>query len=124
MKLTRTAFMENGAEVSAKRAMDFDKLVTEKGGSSSAKMFPALMVMMHGMTLNKLADNLGLTKEENEVDVTEEAFDSAVSVVTSEVAESEYSSIVTTLETTMFCFAMSDALFGKENNDDSEKADS
>ena len=124
MKLTRTAFMENGAEVSAKRAMDFDKLVTEKGGSSSAKMFPALMVMMHGMTLNKLADNLGLTKEENEVDVTEEAFDSAVSVVTSEAAESEHSFIVTTLETTMFCFAMSDALFGKENDDDSEKADS
>lgn len=123
MKLTRTAFMEKGAEVSAKRAMDFDKLVTEKGGSSSAKLFPALMVMMNGMTINKLADCLGLT-EENEVDVTEDAFNSAMSVVASEASESEHGSIVTTLETTIFCIELSDALFGKENEDDSEKADS
>lgn len=114
MKLTRKTFMEKGAEVSAKRATDFDKLITEEGGSSSAKMFPALMVLMNGMTLRKLADNLGLTKEENEVDVTEDAFDNAMRVVTSEAAESEHSSIVTTLESTMFCIAMSDALFGEE----------
>ena len=75
MKLTRKAFMEKGAEVSAKRAADFDKLIAEKGDSSSAKMLPALMVLMNAVTINKLADNIGLTNEENEVDVTEDAFD-------------------------------------------------
>lgn len=124
MKLTRTAFMEKGAEVSAKRAADFNKLATEKGGSASTRLFPALMVMMNGLTLNKLADRLGLTEEENEVDVTEDVFNNAVGTVTSEAAVSEYSSLVTMLETTMFCFTMSDALFGKENDNDSEKADS
>ena len=114
MKLTRKAFMEKGAEVSAKRAADFDKLITEKGDSSSAKMLPVLMVLMNAVTINKLADNLGLTEEENEVDVTEDAFDSAMRVVASEAAESEHSSIITTLEPTMFCIAMSAALFGEE----------
>ena len=124
MKLTRKTFMDKGAEVSAKRAVDFNKLATEKGGSASTRLFPALMVMMNGMTINKLADCLGLTEEENEVDVTEAMFDSAVSNVTSEAAESEHSSLVTMLETTMFCFAMSDALFGKGENNETEKADS
>lgn len=124
MILTRKAFMEKGAEVSAKRAADFNKLATEKGGSASTRLFPALMVMMNGLTLNKLADCLVLTEEENEVDVTEDVFNNAVGTVTSEAAVSEHSSLVTMLETTMFCFAMSDALFGKENDNDSEKADS
>ena len=124
MKLTRKAFMEKGAEVSAKRAADFNKLATEKDSSASTRLFPALMVMMNGLTLNKLADNLGLTEEENEVDVTEDMFDSAVSIVTSEAAESEHSSLITMLETTMFCFTMSDALFGKGKDNETEKADS
>ena len=62
MKLTRKAFMEKGAEVSAKRAMDFENMVKEKGASDSAMMFPTLMVLMSGLTMNRLADNLGLTK--------------------------------------------------------------
>ena len=124
MKLTRKAFMEKGAEVSAKRAADFNKLATEKGGSASTRLFPALMVMMNALTLNKLADNLGLTEEENEVDVTEDVFNNAVCTVTSEVAESEHSSLITMLETTTFCFTMSDALFGKGKDNETEKADS
>lgn len=124
MKLTRKAFMDKGAEVSAKRAVDFNKLATKKGSSASTRLFPALMIMMNGMTINKLADRLGLTEEENEVDVTEAMFDSAVSNVTSDAAESERSSLITMLETTMFCIAMSDALFGKEKTDETEKADS
>lgn len=124
MKLTRKAFMDKGAEVSAKRAVDFNKLATEKGSSASTRLFPALMVMMNGMTINKLADRLGLTEEENEVDVTEAMFESAVSNVTSDATESEHSSLITMLETTMFCIAMSDALFGKEKTDETEKTDS
>lgn len=98
MKLTRTAFMEKGAEVSAKRAVDFENMAREKDASDSARMFPTLMILMGGLTMNRLADNLGLTKEDNEVDVTKEI--------------------------TIFCIELSDALFGKENEDDSEKADS
>lgn len=124
MKLTRTAFMGKGAEVSAKRAVDFENMVREKGASDSARMFPTLMILMGGMTMNRLADNLGLTKEDNEVDVTKEMFDDAMSKVVADAASSENASIITRLETTIFCIELSDALFGKENEDDSEKVDS
>lgn len=124
MKLTRTAFMEKGAEVSAKRAADFENMTKEKGASDSARMFPVIMVLMSGLTMNRLADNLGLTKEDNEVDVTKEMFDDAMSKVVADAASSENASIIAGLETTIFCIELSDALFGKENNDDSEKADS
>ena len=124
MKLTRTAFMEKGAEVSAKRAMDFENVAKEKGASDSARMFPTLMILMSGLTMNRLADNLGLTKEDNEVDVTKEMFDDAMSKVVADATSSENASIIAGLETTIFCIELSDALFGKENNDDSEKADS
>lgn len=124
MILTRKAFMEKGAEVSAKRAADFNKLATEKGGSASTRLFPALMVMMNGLTLNKLADCLGLTEEENEVDVTKDMFDDAMSKVVADATSSENASIIIGLETTIFCIELSDALFGKENEDETEKTDS
>lgn len=124
MKLTRKAFMEKGAEVSAKRAVDFENIVKEKGASDSARMFPTLMVLMSGLTMNRLADNLGLTKEDNEVDVTKEMFDDAMSKVVADATSSENASIITGLETTIFCIELSDALFGKENEDETEKADS
>ena len=124
MKLTRKAFMEKGAEVSAKRAMDFENMVKEKDASDSARMFPALMVLMSGLTMNRLADNLGLTKEDNEVDVTKEMFDDAMSKVVADATSSENASIITGLETTIFCIELSDALFGKEKADETKKADS
>ena len=124
MKLTRKVFMEKGAEVSAKRAMDFENVVKEKGASDSARMFPTLMVLMGGLTMNRLADNLGLTKEDNEVDVTKEMFDDAMSKVVADATSSENASIITGLETTIFCIELSDALFGKENEDETEKTDS
>lgn len=124
MKLTRKAFMEKSAEVSAKRAMDFENVVEEKGASSSAKIFPTIMVLIGGMTMRSLANRLGLTDEDTEVDVTKAMFDDAIATVMKESASAENSSLVISLETTMFCFAMSEALFGKENDDDSEKADS
>ncbi len=118
MKLTRKAFMDRGAGVSARRAMRFRDMVEKKGGSKSAKMFPTVMVLLGGLTLNRLADNLGLTKEDNEVDVTEEMFDRAMADVVAEDAKDEHTSIVTSLETTIFCVEMSEALFGKENDDE------
>ena len=124
MKLTRKAFMEKGAEVSAKRAADFENIAKEKGASDSARMFPVIMVMMGGLTMNRLADNLGLTKEDNEVDVTEAMFDDAMSKVVADATSSENASIITGLETTIFCIELSDALFGKEKADETEKADS
>ena len=124
MKLTRTAFMEKGAEVSAKRATDFENVAKEKGASDSVRMFPTLMILMGGLTMNRLADNLGLTKEDNEVDVTKEMFDDAMSKVVADAASSEKASIITGLETTIFCIELSDALFGKEKADETEKADS
>lgn len=124
MKLTRKAFMEMGAEVSAKRAVDFENMLKEKGANDSERMFPTLMVLMGGLTMNRLADNLGLTKEDNEVDVTKEMFDDAMSEVVADATSSENASIITGLETTIFCIKLSDALFGKENEDETEKADS
>ena len=124
MKLTRKAFMEKGAEVSAKRVVDFENMAREKGASGSVRMLPTLMVLMGGLTANRLADNLGLTKEDNEVDVTKEMFDDAMSKVVADAASSENASIITRLETTIFCIELSDALFGKENEDETEKADS
>ena len=117
MKLTRKAFMEKGAEVSAKRAVDFQNMAREKDASDSARMFPTLMILMGGLTINRLADNLGLTKEDNEVDVTKEMFDDAMSKVVADAASSENASIITGLETTIFCIELSDALFGKENEE-------
>lgn len=124
MKLTRKTFMEKGAEVSAKRAVDFENMAKEMGASDSARMFPTLMILMGGMTMNRLADNLGLTKEDNEVDVTEAMFDDAMSKVVADATSSENASIITGLETTIFCIELSDALFGKEKADETEKADS
>lgn len=124
MKLTRKAFMEKGAEVSAKRAVDFQNMAREKDASDSARMFPTIMILMGSLTINRLADNLGLTKEDNEVDVTKEMFDDAMSKVVADAASSENASIITGLETTIFCIELSDALFGKENEDETEKADS
>ena len=124
MKLTRKAFMEKGAEVSAKRAVDFENMAREEGVSDSARMFPTLMILMGGLTMNRLADNLGLTKEDNEVDVTKEMFDDAMSKVVADATSSENASIITGLETTIFCIELSDALFGKEKADETEKADS
>lgn len=114
MKLTRKALMEKGAEVSAKRAVDFENMAREKDASASARMFPTLMIMIGGLTINRLADNLGLTKEDNEVDVTKEMFDDAMSKVVADATSSENASIITGLESMMFCIAMSDALFGEE----------
>ena len=82
------------------------------------------MVMMNGLTLNKLADCLGLTEEENEVDVTKDMFDDAMSKVVADATSSENASIIIGLETTIFCIELSDALFGKENEDETEKTDS
>ena len=124
MKLTRKAFMEKGAEVSAKRAFDFENMAKERGASDSARMFPTLMILMGGLTMNRLADNLGLTKEDNEVDVTNDMFDDAMSKVVADATSSENASIITGLETTIFCIELSDALFGKENEDETEKTDS
>ena len=124
MKLTRKAFMEKGAEVSAKRAVDFENMAKEEGASDSVRMFPTLMILMGGLTMNRLADNLGLTKEDNEVDVTKEMFDDAMSKVVADATSSENASIIAGLETTIFCIELSDALFGKENEDETEKADS
>lgn len=124
MKLTRKAFMEKGEEVSAKRAVDFENMAKEKGASDSARMFPTLMILMGGLTMNRLADNLGLTKEDNEVEVTEAMFADAMSKVVADATSSENASIITGLETTIFCIELSDALFEKEKADETEKADS
>lgn len=124
MKLTRKAFMEKGAEVSAKRAADFSKLATEKGGSASTRLFPALMVMMSGITINKLADKLGLTEEGNEVDVTKEMFDDASIEVTAESTDGENNSLIYTLDTMVFLRTVSTELYGKGENNETEKADS
>lgn len=124
MILTRTALTEKGAEVAAKRAMSFDEFAKKKGGSEATKLFPALMVMMSGITINKLANKLGLTEENNEVDVTKEMFDEASDDVTAESTEGENNSLIYTLDTMIFLRDVSAELYGKGKNNETEKADS
>ena len=124
MILTRTALTEKGAEVATRRAMSFDEFAKKKGGSEATKLFPALMVMMSGITINKLADKLGLTEEGNEVDVTKEMFDEASCEVTAESTEGENNSLIYTLDTMVFLRTVSTELYGKGENNETEKADS
>lgn len=124
MILTRTALVEKGAEVTARRAMSFDEFAKKKGGGEATKLFQALMVMMSGITINKLADKLGLTEEGNEVDVTKEMFDDASIEVTAESTEGENNSLIYTLNTMVFLRTVSTELYGKGENNEPEKADS
>lgn len=122
MKLTMEKLNEVASSLSADRVRGLYDTAKEKGGNSGEAAKIGFAMMLIGvLTTRRIASELGITAD-NEVEVTEAMFNKAVGEVISQADDDD--SFIKTMETTIFSLELSTALFGKENDDDSEKADS
>lgn len=122
MKLTMEKLNEVASSLSADRVRGLYDTAKEKGGNSGEAAKIGFAMMLIGvLTTRRIASELGITAD-NEVEVTEDMFNKAVGKVISSTDDDD--NFIKTMETTIFSLELSTALFGKENDDDSEKADS
>lgn len=122
MKLTMEKLNEVASSLSADRVRGLYDTAKEKGGNSGEAAKIGFAMMLIGvLTTRRIASELGITAD-NEVEVTEAMFNKAVGEVISQADDDD--SFIKTMETTIFSLELSTALFGKENDDDSKKADS
>ena len=122
MKLTMEKLNEVASSLSADRVRGLYDTAKEKGGNSGEAAKIGFAMMLIGvLTTRRIASELGITAD-NEVEVTEAMFNKAVGKVISSTDDDD--NFIKTMETTIFSLELSTALFGKENDDDSEKADS
>ena len=122
MKLTMDKLNEVASSLSADRVRGLYDTAKEKDGNSGEAAKIGFAMMLIGvLTTRRIASELGITAD-NEVEVTEAMFNKAVGKVISSTDDDD--NFIKTMETTIFSLELSTALFGKENDDDSEKADS
>ena len=122
MKLTSKRFTEICADVSADNVNEA-MTIAETLGNKSMAALAGVKLILHVMFCQKLEKALGITDEGDGVDVTEEAFDKAVDVMSKEIVDETdigKDALVRSLEAILFSSALKRRLFRKENEDEAD----